>query len=307
MANHTFFSELTHEGVLSVTGPDAAKFLQGQLTCNIDALSPERSSLGARCNAKGRVLATFRIINEADSFLLSIHISLLGILSNDLKKYAVFSKCALADHSDRWQRFGISAEPEHIQSLGFSVPQPDTVSRHNGQFLIGLSDKCFELWIPKIQTESMQRKLQEILTEAPLNDWQLRQIESGIGHVSEASSGLFVPQMLNLQAVGGVSFRKGCYTGQEIVARTQYLGKLKRRLYRFGLSGTSLPAPGEELFSAERKDSAGSVVLSAFSPQGAELLAVVQEDMLTEPLQTQDGRTLALLPLPYQLNDAKNM
>ena len=121
---------------------------------------------------------------------------------------------------------------------------------------------------------------------------------------------LFIPQMINLQAVGGVSFKKGCYTGQEIVARMQYLGKLKRHLYRLSLQGTELPEPGTPLFAPTHSSAVGEVVIAARSEQGIELLAVLQAeaaqagDIHVTSLQ---GPSLTLLDLPYQLDRDKEI
>ena len=141
----------------------------------------------------------------------------------------------------------------------------------------------------------------------PVNRWLLDQVRAGIGQVFGSTRELFIPQMINLQALGGVSFKKGCYTGQEIVARMQYLGKLKRRLQHLAVEGDpgELPAPGVELFSPVHNSSVGEVVLAATSADGIELLAVVQEDAAADGrlyLGSPDGLPLSLLELPYSLN-----
>ena len=131
-----------------------------------------------------------------------------------------------------------------------------------------------------------------------------------VGQVFGATRELFIPQMINLQALGGVSFKKGCYTGQEIVARMQYLGKLKRRLYRLRLIGAALPAVGSELFSPVHGSSVGEVVLAAQADEDIELLAVLQEDAVNDGrihLGSNEGPALALLDLPYQLDADKEI
>jgi tRNA-modifying protein YgfZ len=130
-------------------------------------------------------------------------------------------------------------------------------------------------------------------------------VRAGVGQVFGATRELFIPQMINLQAVGGVSFKKGCYTGQEIVARMQYLGKLKRRLQRLSVAQGELPVVGSELFSPVHGSSVGEVVLAAATEGGAELLAVLQEDAVADGrihLGSADGPGLKLLELPYQLD-----
>lgn len=116
---------------------------------------------------------------------------------------------------------------------------------------------------------------------------------------------LFIPQMINLQAVDGVSFKKGCYTGQEIVARMQYLGKLKRRQYRLALAETAVPEPGAEIFSPTHGSSVGEVVIAASTGSAVELLAVLSADAVADDnlhLDSLEGPRLTLLDLPYELD-----
>ncbi|MBM7060402.1 folate-binding protein YgfZ [Pseudomonas sp. UL073] len=306
MADSAFFCPLTHEGIFAVRGPEAAKFLQGQLTCNLDYLNASQSSLGARCTSKGRMLSSFRILPEGDGYLLALDAPLVEAQLADLKKYAVFSKCSLANESAQWVRFGLSSGDSVLPGLGLELPAGDgTITRANGLLAIRLSDGRLELWAPAGEAESLHQRLQAQLPEAPLNDWLFGQIRAGIGQVVGATRELFIPQMLNLQAVGGVSFKKGCYTGQEIVARMQYLGRLKRRLYRLSLSEGDAPLPATELFSPVHGSSVGEVVLAARGAQGSELLAVLQEDAVSDGrihLGSAEGPQLALLDLPYTLD-----
>jgi folate-binding protein YgfZ len=306
MTSHAFFCPLAHEGVLSVRGPDAGKFLQGQLTCNLDYLSDSHSSLGARCTPKGRMLSSFRILRQADGYLLAMSADLIQAQLADLQKYAVFSKVQLADVSAEWQRVGISGLPasQFDPSLA-AADTADGVARSEDLLAIGLGPARFELWLPQARAEQQLQALQQRLSQGSLNDWLLGQIGLGIGQVTAATRELFIPQMINLQAVGGVSFRKGCYTGQEIVARMQYLGKLKRRMYRLALDEPQPPLPGTELFSPVHASSVGEVVLAARQAQGCELLAVLQEDAVADgrlSLGDIQGPRLRVLELPYTLD-----
>ncbi|MBM3107702.1 folate-binding protein YgfZ [Pseudomonas sp. V1] len=306
MADSAFFCTLSHEGILAVRGSDAGKFLQGQLTCNINYLNDSTSSLGARCMVKGRMQSSFRILPDADGFLLAMARELLEPQLADLKKYAVFSKAKLTDDSDAWVRFGLQEGERALQDLGIEVPaQIDGISRRNGLIAIAVSTGRIELWVPAEQAEQVHAQLAAKLSQATLNDWLLGQIRAGIGQVMAQTRELFIPQMINLQAVGGVSFKKGCYTGQEIVARMQYLGKLKRRQYRVSLAGENVPEPGTEIFSPTHGSSVGEVVLAARSTDGIELLAVLTADAVQDNnlhLGSPDGPSLDLLSLPYELD-----
>jgi folate-binding protein YgfZ len=306
MADSAFFCTLSHEGVLAVRGVDAGKFLQGQLTCNINYLSETQASLGARCTQKGRMQSSFRILLEGDGVLLAMASELLEPQLADLKKYAVFSKSKLTDESAAWVRFGLEHGDAALSSLGLDLPaETDSIVRSEGLIAIRVSPQRAELWGPAAQSDAIKNKLSATLPEGELNQWLLGQIRAGIGQVMPSTRELFIPQMLNLQAVGGVSFKKGCYTGQEIVARMQYLGKLKRRLYRLNLQASDLPEPGTQLFAPSHGSSIGEVVLAAHADQQIELLAVLQAEAAEAGdlhLGALEGPALQLLDLPYELD-----
>ena len=306
MADSAFYCPLAHEGILAVRGSDAGKFLQGQLTCNLNYLSQEQSSLGARCMVKGRMQSSFRIVPEGNGLLLAMARGLIDAQLADLKKYAVFSKATLTDDSASWVRFGLEHAEQALLALGLDVPAADGATvREHGLIAIRVSPGRVELWVPAEQAHNVQQQLAGTLSEGSLNDWLLGQIRAGIGQVFEQTRELFIPQMINLQAVGGVSFKKGCYTGQEIVARMQYLGKLKRRLYRLSLETAELPEPGTPLFSPSHNSAIGEVVIAAKADQSIELLAVLQAEAADSGdvrLGTLEGPGLHLLDLPYQLD-----
>jgi tRNA-modifying protein YgfZ len=311
MADTAFYCTLSHEGILAVRGPDANKFLQGQVTCNLNYLSDSHSSLGARCTPKGRMQSSFRILSVSDGYLLAMASDLLEAQLTDLKKYAVFSKSKLTDESQNWLRIGLSGGDDALRSLGLELAKTtDSVARSDELLALRLSDGRAELWLPANQAAAIQTQLASHLPEAPLNDWLLAQVRAGIGQVTASTRELFIPQMINLQAVGGVSFKKGCYTGQEIVARMQYLGKLKRRLYRLELHDSQVPEPATALFSPSHTSSVGEVVLAARSPAGVELLAVLQDEAALNGainLGSVEGNTLSVLDLPYTLDSDREI
>ena len=313
MADSAFFCALSHEGILAVRGSDAAKFLQGQLTCNLNYLDQDHASLGARCTQKGRMQSSFGIVLQGDGCLLAMASELIEPQLADLKKYAVFSKSKLTDESAAWVRFGVqqgSAESASLDDVLAALELPlgketHDVARNEGLIGIRVSPGRGELWAPAEQADALRQTLAAHLPEAPLNSWLLGQIRAGIGQVMAQTREMFIPQMLNLQAVGGVSFKKGCYTGQEIVARMQYLGKLKRRLYRAALAGDTLPEPGTALFAPSHNSAIGEVVLAAHAGAGSELLAVLQADAVEGGeihAGAADGPLLTVLTLPYELD-----
>ena len=307
MTDSAFFCPLSHEGILAVRGSDASKFLQGQLTCNLSYLNDHTASLGARCTPKGRMQSSFRIVHHADGFLLAMAQGLLDAQMEDLKKYAVFSKAKLTDETAEWARFGLEGGDAVLGEWGWELPgEANAVVRGEQGFAIRVSPNRAELWVPGTQATTVQAQLQARLPCKDLNAWLLGQVRAGIGQVLEPTRELFIPQMLNLQAVGGVSFKKGCYTGQEIVARMQYLGKLKRRLYRLKLDADAAPAPGTPLFSPVHASAVGEIVLGAVAQAGSvEVLAVLQADAAEAgliQLGSTQGPGLQLLDLPYELD-----
>jgi tRNA-modifying protein YgfZ len=313
MTNTAFFCVLSHEGVLAVRGPDASKFLQGQLTCNLNYLNAQHSTLGARCTPKGRMQSSFRILPEGDGYLLAMDRELVQTQLVDLTKFAVFSKSKLHDESTEWVRFGLCGGDGLLVSLGLDLDQDaDQMITGHGFIAVRLPDGRAELWTRAADAETTRLRLSAQLREAPLERWLLAQIRAGIGQVVASTRELFIPQMINLQALGGVSFKKGCYTGQEIVARMQYLGKLKRRLHRLAAKSidATVPAPGLELYSPVHGSSVGEVVLAASDDGALELLAVLQEDAAADGrifLGSPDGLPLTLLDLPYTLDADKEI
>jgi hypothetical protein len=321
MADSAFFCALSHEGVVAVRGSDASKFLQGQLTCNLNYLDQDHASLGARCTQKGRMQSSFRILLQGDGCLLAMISELIEPQLADLKKYAVFSKSKLTDESASWVRFGLqqvplgdaasrnaASDPSQavLVDLGLQLAEDThSVARAGELIAVRVSADRAELWAPAEQAPALQAKLAAQLPQAPLNDWLLGQIRAGVGQVMAQTRELFIPQMLNLQAVGGVSFKKGCYTGQEIVARMQYLGKLKRRLYRVALAADPLPEPGTPLFAPSHNSAIGEVVMAAKASSGIELLAVLQADAVEGGeihVGDASGPVLSVLTLPYELD-----
>jgi folate-binding protein YgfZ len=311
MNDSAFYTLLDHEGLLAVRGPDAAKFLQGQLTCNLNYLDAQTSSLGARCTVKGRMFSSFRILPHGDGYLLSMASELLEAQLTELKKFAVFSKSSLTDVSGDWVRFGLHGGQALLAELGLQLDdRPDALVSQGDLLAVRASAGRAELWAPATQAGALRARLARQMAEAPLQAWLLGQIRAGIGQVFGASRELFIPQMLNLQSLGGVSFKKGCYTGQEIVARMQYLGKLKRRMYRLSLDLVEPPAAATPVFSPVHSSAVGEVVLAACGDGHVELLAVLQEDAVSDArlhLGQPDGPALSLLDLPYSIDNDRDI
>lgn len=288
----TALALLAHERILEVKGIDATRFLQGQLSCDVATLPSGGSVLGSRCNPKGRMQSSFRLLKLSDEgYLLAMDAKLLESQQADLARYAAFFKVQLSDSTDQWVRLGLWGSQMETALAATDVSQ-----------VINIDDTTVELWLPAGRGQEVATALLQHAEPVTLNAWQLQQIRLGIGQVHSQTRESFIPQMLNLQQLGGVSFQKGCYTGQEIVARMQYLGKLKRRMYRLTSVGIDLPAPGTPIMNSANDQAVGEVVTAANADTGMELLAVLQNEAAQLPtLHIADSNEpLTLSTLPYE-------
>ncbi|MEH6565190.1 MAG: folate-binding protein [Halopseudomonas sp.] len=302
----THLSWLQHEGVIAVEGPDAERFLQGQLTCDVARLEANSSTLGARCNPKGRMQSSFRLQRSENGFLLSMARELIAPQLADLGKYAAFFKATLSDESDHWLRLGLWGEAveQALAAARLQMPaEPGQTHCEPGIRVVRLADGACEIWL---DSDNALQRTDQLLQHAgadTLNHWLLRQIRAGVGQVTGPTLELFIPQMLNLQQLGGVSFKKGCYTGQEIVARMQYLGKLKRRMYRLLLAGDAAPEPATPIVDRDSGKVVGEVVIAATGHKQVEMLAVLQKDaaqLATLSAGNSQGPLVTLADLPYE-------
>jgi len=217
---------LTLSTLLHVSGPDSERFLQGQLTCDVKAMTEDQWSAGACCTAKGRMVANFIIARTDDGFLMRLPASQADTLIAHLKKYIVFFKSKI-DHASGMVVIGEC----HSSATAATTP---TVERDSG-IILTHSDGRREFWISQEQKDNVLGE-----TQCAERQWIEQEITAGWAWVVPDSTEAWVPQYIGWQAVGGISFSKGCYTGQEVVARLQYLGKSKRNLYLIE-SDTPLP------------------------------------------------------------------
>ena len=298
----TVFAQLDSDSILEVNGTDATRFLQGQLTCDLVALQPGNSTLGARCNPKGRMQSSFRLLKLGEEqYLLGIPSELLEAQQQDLAKYAAFFKVQLDDVSDQWLRLGLWGDNLDAALAATGIDQ--SAANLEKGLAVPVGEATFEIWLPREQGSACMDALSPHAAAVPLNSWHLQLIRLGIGQVQEQTRESFIPQMLNLQQLGGVSFQKGCYTGQEIVARMEYLGKLKRRMYRLLWAGKELPAPGTSIQNSANGQAVGEVVMAAQSDEQIELLAVLQTETAELPtliMHNINEPALTLAPLPYE-------
>ncbi len=299
---------LLHQGVFSVLGPDAEKFLQGQLSCDLKQVSGLGSRLGAHCNIKGHMISLLRVMRVQDGFWLRGQRDLLPNSQTLLKKYMVFSKAQSTDLSDEIVGLGCSGPGAAVlveKILGQVPSEVDGVYSSEGILAVRVPGMRFEIWLPREQALQLLPELTEYAPLGTTDQWELDEIRAAIPDLRSETLEAFIPQMTNLQALHGVSFTKGCYTGQEVVTRLQHRGQLKRPMYRAMVSADTRPAPGTTLCSAD-KDNIGKVVLAAPAGSGQfELLAVIAKDLAESTpilLGSQNGPALALQDLPYELD-----
>ena len=243
-------ARLSRYGLLSVTGAEARAFLHAQLTNDIEHLPADRAALAGWCSAKGRLLATFLVVPAPDGFVLQLARDLAAPVARRLSMFVLRSKVKITDASDAWAQYGVWDADLRQPEVAWSGNRA-TVKVGEGRYL--------ELLPKEEDTEK---------ANADEARWALQEIRAGRPLITAATQDQFVPQMVNFEQIGGVDFKKGCYPGQEIVARAQYRGQVKRRMVRAHAPAGVQVAPGQEF-------NGGTVVDVAPAENGTELLAVV--------------------------------
>jgi folate-binding protein YgfZ len=264
---------LTDMGVLGIGGSDARAFLQGQLSNDLLRLTPDHPLLAAFNTPQGRVIAILQLLQQQESIFAIVPMGLLPKLLTGLQRYVLRSKVTLSDRSARLAVVG---------RLNRNARQLSLVAR----------------------TESSSERAADSDPEAANERWRLAAIAAGQPQIYPETSEMFVAQMLNLDLIDGISFSKGCYTGQEIIARTQHRGRIKRRMLRYRVRGAAALKRGEQA-RLESQRIGRIVEIAARSPREIEILAVVPLDT-TERQPDADSLPqldAERLPLPYDVPD----
>lgn len=300
-------TDLSHLGLLEVSGEDAVAFLQGQLTNDVKQLNGKNSHYSGYCTAKGRLLALFLAFAHADHIHLQLNGALTGAMLKRLKMFVLRSKVGIEDVSASIIRMGVCGEatPQLLSTLFAQVPsEPHGIEPLPNGTLIRLPGQKprFAIYTSPELAQEIWEKLAQTCTPVGASCWDWLEIQAGIPDITPATQEQFVPQMVNLDLLGGISFKKGCYTGQEIVARTHYLGKVKRRTYAAHVaSSDQMPQPGNPVFGKESTEPVGQVVLAAASPAGGyDLLTEIRQESAEAGQITLNGvagPVLTLVPL----------
>lgn len=292
-------TELTHLGVIRATGEEAAKFLQGQLTQDVISLDASQARLAAFCNAKGRMQASFVVFQRGPQDILLV--CSRDILAATLKRLSMFvlrAKVKLSDASADFQLHGLAGgAAEAIAGSGHAPWTKTDIGAASVVFLYPGAGQPCALWCAPSGSPVPEGAAMDLTL------WHWLNVQSGIAMITQPIFEAFVPQMLNYESVGGVNFKKGCYPGQEIVARSQYRGILKRRAYL--VHSEVQPSVGQEVFHVQDAlQPCGLVAAVAASPlAGFDAIVSIQTSAAADGLAlgSVDGPALLLLSLPYPL------
>lgn len=308
--NANILSDLSHFSVIQFAGEDGEAFLQGQLSCDVRQAMQNHAQYGSYCTPKGRMLATFLLWRDDNGFQMQLPEPLREAIQKRLSMYVMRSKVKVSDVGEATVRLGI-AGPDAAKILaelgGGTVPEEDYAVAQVGPVkAIRLPGRRYELVLSPEDAPGVWQALSKQCMPVGSGCWEWLAIQAGIPMVTSGTQEQFVPQMANLELIGGVSFTKGCFPGQEIVARSQYLGKVKRRMYLVRIQSDTAPQPGDLLYGQGPAEQSGGMIVNAQpSPQGGyDALAVILNASLESgkvSWKTQDGPPLQVLSLPYSV------
>ncbi|MGB4116280.1 MAG: folate-binding protein [Polaromonas sp.] len=299
-------AELSHLGVIRAVGADAATFLQGQLTQDVVSMGFDNARLAAFCNAKGRMQASFVVFKRQNDdagheFLMVCSADILAQTLKRLSMFVMRAKVKLSDASADFRLFGVAGDAIHTGAACARIHwSKHDFEGQNKVFLYpGAGFERVLCCVPAGVPPPTGVKL-------PLETWNWLEVQSGIAMISQPIFEAFVPQMLNYESVGGVNFKKGCYPGQEVVARSQFRGTLKRRAYIAHAAGEM--AIGQDVFhSSDAEQPCGLVAACAANPSGGfDAILSMQTSAASSGVLTlgsSSGARLNLQPLPYPLLD----
>jgi len=307
-----FVAPLVDLGLIAATGEEAAHFLHNQITNDVEHLDTPEARLAGYCSPKGRLLATFLMWKSGDAILLQLPRQIQAAVQKRLQVFVLRAKVKLNDVTDNHAVLGLGGEIAAAALAPWfpSIPSlPFAKTESEAGVLIRVADAFGQpryQWIaPLAMAEQAWPELMKKLTPVGTAVWRLTEIHAGMPHITQATQEQFVPQMVNFELIGGVNFKKGCYPGQEIVARSQYLGKLKRRMLLASVAATAVSA-GTEVFSTNDPDQpCGMVVNAERNFDGSTDCLVEVKIAATEGgsvhLRSAQGPVLTFANLPYPL------
>jgi tRNA-modifying protein YgfZ len=297
-------ADLSHWGLISFSGEEAQTFLHGQITNDLRGLSPEKAVFAAYCSAKGRMLANFLVFKRAGELLVMLPESVREAVQKRLSMFILRAKVKARDAGGDWVRLGLAGPgAESLLSTVLGVTPGAGIldmAQTDQAFVVRLGDTRFDIFVAPEQAVEVWKKLATLARPVASTAWDWLMVDAGIPAIEPATQDQFVPQMANMIELGGVSFQKGCYPGQEIVARSQYLGTQKRRLYLAHVDAET--KAGQPVFAGSDQV-AGQIANAAPAPGGGwDVLVVMQiagHDAGAVHLGTMDGPKLNFRPLAY--------
>ena len=313
-ATENFICSADEIGLILVSGADASDFLQNQLSNDIDLIDESRLQISSYSTPKGRMLGIFRVVQVSNGYILVTTRPMVLPLMQQLFKFIVQSRVTLADASDYFARFAIVTDYPDVIGHSLLPTTANAVNQNDSLISMRLeplaSQQRFLLMcLSADEAIGLWKEFSAKLKVASYASWHLSEIKAGIPSIHPQTSEEFVLQMANLEALGGVSFKKGCYPGQEIVARMQYLGKLKRRMYLAQLETSQLPRPGDDLVASGKTDidGSGKVVDAEFDAEGLchclYVAQIAKADAGTLNLLNQPETRIRNVELPYSLEN----
>jgi hypothetical protein len=305
--------DLSHCGLIEVSGNDAGQFMQAQFSNDITQVSETSSQLSTYCSAKGRMLAIFRILKRGERYYLRLPAETLEPFLRRLHMFILRSQVTLLDASQTLVRIGFNGPDAEsvLKAILAQVPYAiDECTQVAGLTVIRVAgvNPRYEIYGEFDIVKPFWSELSNKATRVGTSQWSLLDILAGVPTILSANMECFVPQMVNMDLLGGISFNKGCYPGQEIVARTRYLGKLKRRMYRIHIDTDITPQPGDEIvkLNSDSPSPVGRIVEAQPHPKGGnEALAVIQIDATRDHqlnLAKSKGGEIDIETLPYPVD-----
>jgi folate-binding protein YgfZ len=309
-ATAAVIAPLLQRSVIRITGDDAEEFLLGQFTNDLRLLDEHHTQLSAYCTAQGRALAAFRVLRRDDDWLLILPTELRDSILKRLQMFVLRSRVVLEPLDDTvvLGMSGASTAAVVQDLVGTVPPESDSCTSSDAitAIRVGSRRTRFELIVPASKAPELWQQMTDQFRPVGTTAWEWLDIQDGIPSVVTETSEAFVPQMINLDALGAINFKKGCYPGQEIVARMHYLGRLKQRMYAAHVDADTVPHAGDKLYADSSADqAAGTVVNARVAPTGgSDLLAVIRIEAAEQEqvhLGAIDGPSLVLSELPYSV------
>jgi folate-binding protein YgfZ len=304
------FALLPAEGLLHISGTDTIKFLHSQASADLRRVAEGQAAHGTFCTPQGRVICDFLAVQiAADHVALRMRNSIIDHAISALSRFAVFSKVSLHRQMEGWQVLGCWGDDAREAMAGLFDTLPDTTlgcARGENAVLVqtDATGHQFEYLVKEPQPAE---QLNALLTAAPASAWEAEQVRCGLARIEAVTIGEFLPEQLNYDLTGHINFRKGCYPGQEVIARMHYKGKAKRRMILARLPEGEIPAAGSPLYNQDREQPVGNIVNAGFTVDGATLALVpCTRKALAQGLRLAPDAATVLqqreLPYPVELN-----